>query len=409
MIGRDVKDDGPVPSGPAARVGQPRETRDAAALGAALLAWFDENRRDLPWRTDRTPYKVWVSEIMLQQTRVEAVVPYYYRFLAAFPTIDHLAAAPEADVLKVWEGLGYYSRARNLHKAAKEVRARYGGRLPPDAAELRTLPGIGAYTAGAIASIAFGEPTPAVDGNVLRVIARLVGVEDVITTAAARRRIEEQVAAMMPAERPGDMTEALMELGALVCLPRNPSCGRCPWRGDCVALAEGLVEELPRRPVRTPPKIVRGAVAVVESGGGATPPFVFVRRRPAEGLLAGMWEFPWVELGSEGAGSDRGHPPDGVQGLLAEECGLPLQIVRRLPPVRHVFSHLEWRLDVFFCTLRDAGLTGLMRAGPPGEGASTVEERGLWVEEEQLSQLPFGRAHRRIADAWLGVVEEGRG
>lgn len=382
------------------------------ALGRQLIDWFAVHRRPLPWREDRDPYRVWISEIMLQQTRVDTVIPYYERFLAAFPTVDALAAASETDVLKLWEGLGYYSRARNLHRAAKEIVARFDGRLPPTVEELLTLPGIGRYTAGAIASIAFDQPVAAVDGNVLRVVARLLGITEVITKAAVQRRVAEQVVAMMPPGEAAAMTEALMELGALVCLPRNPLCARCPWRDDCLAQAQGIAEQLPVRPRRTPPRIVNGAVAVVHkalspaclafsSSGPEVPGFagvVLIARRPEEGLLAGMWEFPWVEVDKASASKDVAKLAEFVCDMLRRRFGIEARVVGRLPSVRHVFSHLEWRLNVFVC---EAVPDRAKESTSPEDGLVVDGAKVKWVSPVQLEQLPFGRAHRRIAEAFM--------
>lgn len=365
-------------------------------LGADLLEWFAVHRRDLPWRVDRNPYRVWVSEIMLQQTRVDTVIPYYNRFLEAFPTVAALAAASEAEVLKLWEGLGYYSRARNLHRGAQEVVSQFEGELPRTVTALRTLPGIGRYTAGAIASIAFNEPVPAVDGNVLRVIARVAGITDLITKAATQRRVEAYVEQMIPPGRAALMTEALMELGALVCLPRTPACSRCPWQTKCVANAQGIADDLPNRPSRTPPRIVTGAVAVV-----ANDESVLVTQRPAEGLLAGLWEFPWIETPNVDDVSATGADAevDQLRNALRDHFGVHVRIVRQLMPVRHVFSHLEWRLNVYECQLVNG-------ASDPKHPSTTPTK---WVTKARLEQLPFGRAHRRIATAWLkGSKEEGQ-
>lgn len=365
-------------------------------LGFRLLDWFAANRRDLPWRANRDPYRIWISEIMLQQTRVDTVVPYYERFMQTFPTVDALAAASETDVLALWEGLGYYSRARNLHKAAQEIVTRFDGELPETIEQLRTLPGIGPYTAAAIVSIAFNEPAAAVDGNVLRVIARLAGITDTITRAPAKRKVEQEVLAMIPPDHAALMTEALMELGALVCLPRNPACDRCPWQDDCIAKTEGMTDDLPVRAERTPPRIVEGVVAVVANGDR-----LLVRRRPPEGLLAGMWEFPWIETGTSREGTDGGERSERefereLLNMLHDRYSLRARITGQLSAVRHVFSHLEWHLTVFEC---DVEPTDRRISGPDGK----------WVNVRRLEQLPFGRAHRRIADEWLAGGADGGG
>lgn len=217
-------------------------------IATLLLAWYDASKRILPWRDVHNPYGTWVSEVMLQQTRVETVIPYYHRFMAQFPTVHALAEAPEEAVLKCWEGLGYYSRARNLQAGARQVMAAYGGELPHQVEELLKIKGIGAYTAGAIASIAYGEPAPAVDGNVLRVLSRLQDIRENVAMPSAKRQIEQSVRALIPSERPGDFNQALMDLGARICTPGTPDCASCPLQGLCQGLASGVPEELPVLP-----------------------------------------------------------------------------------------------------------------------------------------------------------------
>ncbi|MFO7265272.1 MAG: A/G-specific adenine glycosylase [Limnochordales bacterium] len=367
---------------------------DPRELGRRLVDWFEAHKRDLPWRRDRDPYRVWVSEVMLQQTRVETVVSRYDSFLRRFPTVEQLAAAAEEDVLKEWEGLGYYSRARNLWLAAREVMARYGGQLPQHPDELAKLPGIGRYTAAAIASIAFNYPSPAVDGNVLRVLARLYGIAEPVTQGAVQRRIEELAAAMMPAEQAGRFTEALMELGALVCTPGRPDCGRCPWADACVARAEGAAEALPVRPKKQPGRVVHGAVAVaVAQGTGGEVPRLLVVRRPEGGLLAGLWEFPWLELPADVSDEEAAAR---LRQRLQELYGVAARPAGRLQDVTHVFSHLTWRLRVFEYAV-DAGAGG-------GRGPETGGAAWRWATADELDALPFGRAHRRIAGAWRALA-----
>ena len=292
---------------------------DAAAFRAALLAHFDAGRRALPWRIGRTPYRVMVSEFMLQQTRVETVVPYYERWMRRFPDWDALADAKVDDVILQWKGLGYYSRARNLHRAARLVRERYGGRLPADPGELRTLPGVGEYTAGAVASIAFGRAVPAVDGNVRRVLARVLDRAD-----PSQALLRREAARLVDPDRPGDFNEAMMELGATVCTPRAPRCAECPVARWCRARMAGTVGERPGRVGRR--KGVRReeyAVTVMVDEAGRT----LLVRRPPEGLLAGMWEFPAVRVGGGEGGRTEAAP-----GLGAAES---------LPAVHHAFTHLR--------------------------------------------------------------------
>jgi len=253
---------------------------------AALLAWFDASARVLPWREDRDPYRIWISEIMLQQTQVRQVLPYYERFLARFPDIPSLAAAPLDAVLKAWEGMGYYARARNLHRAAGEIMARYGGRFPQERDVVLGLPGVGVYTAAAILSIAFGRPEVVVDGNVVRVIARLTAMAEE-ARGAGRRRIEGMAAAFFDPGRPGDFNEAMMELGAVICTPRAPVCALCPVAACCAALKEGAPERYPvKSPRRAKPHHQIAAALIWQEGR------LLIARRPEKGLLGGLWEFP---------------------------------------------------------------------------------------------------------------------
>ena len=257
-----------------------------AELQTVLLQWFAQNQRSLPFRTDPSPYHVWLSEIMLQQTRVSAALPYYERFLAALPDIPALAACEEEKLHKLWEGLGYYSRVRNLQKAARIVCEQYGGQLPADYDALRALPGIGDYTAGAVASISFGIPVPAVDGNVLRVFSRLYNDPGVITEPAVKRAFTARVMEHQPPEKAGDYNQALMELGALVCVPNGaPLCGQCPLAEVCLARAAGTTAQLPQKAKPKPRKVLPVTVALVESPAG-----FLVQQRPAKGLLAGLWQ-----------------------------------------------------------------------------------------------------------------------
>ena len=303
-------------------------------ISPALLEWFYKNRRSLPFREDPTPYHVWRSEVMLQQTRVSAVLPYYYRFLEALPDIPALAACEEERLHKLWEGLGYYSRVRNLQKAAKLVCAQYGGQLPADYAALLALPGIGEYTAGAIASISFGLPVPAVDGNVLRVFSRLYNDPGVITEPAVKKAFTARVMEHQPPEKAGDYNQALMELGALVCVPNGaPLCGQCPLAEVCRARAAGTTAQLPQKAKPKPRKIVPVTLALVESPAG-----FLVQQRPQKGLLAGLWQpVLWEDehlLQAE---------------VLARLAALGLDTgtaaPAALPAAKHIFTHIEWLMS----------------------------------------------------------------
>ena len=298
-------------------------------ISPALLEWFYKNRRSLPFREDPTPYHVWLSEVMLQQTRVSAVLPYYYRFLEALPDIPALAACEEERLHKLWEGLGYYSRVRNLQKAAKLVCAQYGGQLPADYAALRALPGIGEYTAGAIASISFGLPVPAVDGNVLRVFARLYNDDADVMTPAAKRLFTQRVLDQMPKATPGPYNEALMELGALVCIPGTPHCEECPLADLCRGYAAGRADQLPVKPAPKAKGKVPVTVALIESEQG-----LLLQRRPARGLLAGLWQ---------PAAWEKALTRDELTAALAG-IGVQAALDESLPPAKHVFTHKIWEL-----------------------------------------------------------------
>lgn len=360
-----------------------------------LLGWYDRERRDLPWRRTRDPYSIWVSEAMLQQTRVETVIPYYQRFVGQFPTVGSLAEAPEDRVLKAWEGLGYYSRARRLRSAAREVEARYGGRVPDDPEAFGALPGVGSYTTGAVLSIAFNRPLPAVDGNVMRVLSRLLLIRENTGLPAVRRGFEGLAAGLIPKERAGDFNQALMELGALVCLPRSPRCEACPVAGLCRARETGEQEALPVKDAARAPREVRLVAAAI-----LWQDRLLVRQRPDQGLLAGLWEFPNWPL-------EPGEMPQAAlqRGLAA--LGLPPLPGEPLPPVSHAFSHLRWELQPFLCRLDVAAPASpaspaaapATPAAPAPAAAALAERRaeGRWVTPNGLSDLALPRPMARIA------------
>jgi len=318
------------------------------AAAAALLAWYDRHRRRLPWRAlpgeAADPYAVWLSEIMLQQTTVKAVAPYYLKFLADWPTVRDLAAARLDDVLKAWAGLGYYARARNLHACARAVVERHGGEFPDDEGLLRALPGIGPYTAAAIAAIAFGRRATPVDGNIERVLARLHAVDDVLP--AARSRIRALAAALTPATRAGDFAQGLMDLGATICTPATPVCALCPWSGACAARRLGSPEAFPRKAAKRPGRLRRGAAFWVARADGS----VLVRTRPPKGLLGGMTEVPtsaWTHDFDDSRATDQAPRLPGRRLRW-----------RRLPGVvTHVFTHFPLELVVY--------ATGLPAGAPP--------------------------------------------
>ena len=308
-------------------------------IASTLLSWYDEDHRDLPWRRSPTPWGVWVSEIMAQQTRVESVIPYWTRFMARYPTPGELAAAPLDDLLALWAGLGYYARARNLHKGAGQVVARHGGVIPDDPEAFAALAGVGRYTCGAVMSIAFGRQTPVVDGNVIRVLCRLDRVHEDPRAPATQRRLWSRAGALVPADRPGDFNQALMELGATVCTPKSPTCLLCPLQPVCAGLAHGEVESLPQKKkakARRQATLV-AALARDEAGG------IWLGRRPAEGLLGGLWELPMVALAEGDAPSPEALAPLGLAGVGAAKV------------ITHAFTHLEWTVHTYSATGRPAG------------------------------------------------------
>ena len=304
-------------------------------LPGALLPWYHQHKRDLPWRKDRQPYHIWVSEIMLQQTRVEAVKGYYTRFLTALPTISHLADADQELLNKLWEGLGYYSRVRNLQKAAKVIMTQHGGSFPTAHKDVLALPGIGDYTAGAICSIAFGQKTPAVDGNVLRVVARLQADHSPIDSPARKKQVQALLAEVYP-DNAGDFTQALMELGATICGPnRAPDCENCPCREFCVGFSENVAAQLPIKTPKKDRRIEEKTVYILRCGEE----YALVKR-PDTGLLAGLWQFP------ETAGILDVHE-------AVEQLKLPVRQVYRQLDKRHIFTHIEWEMRGFYLEISE--------------------------------------------------------
>lgn len=304
-----------------------------AAMVTPLCLWYNNNKRVLPWREDKDPYRVWVSEIMLQQTRVEAALPYYLRFLKALPTVEELASAPMEQLMKLWEGLGYYSRVRNMQKAAQVITDQYGGRFPADVKALESLPGIGDYTAGAVGSIAFGLPTPAVDGNVLRVLARLCCDDADIMLPQTKKRVKTALSAVYPlAENCSDLTQAIMELGALVCIPGVPKCSSCPLQSLCQAKLQGKEQDLPVRNTKKEKKLIERTVFLLVHEGK-----VAIQKRPPTGVLADMWEFPTVE---------KYITDDAIPKVMEKWC--ISGAVRPFIHSRHVFTHLVWEMNSYY-------------------------------------------------------------
>ena len=327
-------------------------------IAQPLLHWFWANHRVLPFRSDPTPYHVWVSEIMLQQTRVAAAVPYYERFVQALPDIPALAACEEERLLKLWEGLGYYSRVRNLQKAAQIVCEQYGGQLPGDLAALKKLPGIGDYTAGAIASIGFGIPAPAVDGNVLRVFARLYNDEGDIMQPAVKAATTQKVMAQQPAEAPGDFNQALMELGALVCTPGQPDCAACPLQALCLGRQSGNPARLPQKAPKKARKKCELTLCLAQDAAGRW----LLQKRGEQGVLAGLWQPP--VLAEEAL--------DEKKALAAAQKLLPAAVLLKEKPLKakHIFTHLEWHMTAYVMAVP---------CTPPPEGC-------VWASPAQLEQ-----------------------
>lgn len=365
------------PSASAAQVSAPD-----AALVSALLAWYRARKRDLPWRRTSDPYRIWVAEIMLQQTQVSAVIPYYERFLAQFPTVKALADANLDQVLALWQGLGYYARARSLHAAARLVRDHFQGAVPADPAALRRLPGVGDYTAGAILSIAYDQREPTLDGNVVRVFCRLLDEERDPRLAPVRKRLRFYAVALLPSDRPGDLNQALMELGATVCLPRIPHCADCPLALFCRAREHGTQTARPVPRSRGPIPQREAAAAFIESQGG-----VLLARRVPEGLLGGLWELPGGELSA---------PESHAQALtrhLAEGLGVVAEVGPQLASVRHAYTHFRVIVRVYRCQI-----SGVPRPAQPWDACHwlTPEERGAYgltgVSAKALARLPWAGA-----------------
>jgi A/G-specific adenine glycosylase len=338
-----------------------------------LLTWYDRHRRDLPWRAKpgetADPYRVWLSEIMLQQTTVQAVKPYYARFLSLFPTVEALAKAPSDAVMQAWAGLGYYSRARNLHACARIIAEAHAGRFPDQEAGLLALPGIGAYTAAAIAAIAFNRPATVVDGNVERVITRLHTIEEPLP--AAKPRIRAATAALVPDDRPGDFAQAMMDLGATICTPKRPACALCPWSPLCVARKAGTQDSYPRKIPKAEKPMRFGAAFVLIDLNGA----VFVRTRPPRGLLGGMSEVPTT-------------PWSAYFDRSCWQEHAPIQAAWRkvMTPIDHVFTHFPLRLDVYVIRLTQK------RPALPG---------GRWVEPHDIETEAFPTLFRKVVMAGL--------
>ena len=356
-------------------VGDRLPSFDILALRSGLLEWYSIQGRDLPWRRSRDPYAIWVSEIMLQQTQVKTVIPYYDRWLAQFPTLQTLASADQQQVLKLWQGLGYYARARNLHRAAQDIVSQHHGIFPTDLPTAVSLPGIGRTTAGGILSAAFDQPTPILDGNVKRVLARLVALS--VPTSKAIAQLWQLSIALLDPAHPRDFNQAWMDLGATVCLPRSPLCDRCPWQLHCCAYHQGIQTEIPMTETRAPiPRKMIG-VAVIWNDAGQ----ILIDRRKPDGLLGGMWEFPGgkVELGET--------IPACIQREIQEELGIEIEVGDRLIIIDHTYSHFHVTLNVHHCKHLS------------GEPQPLQCDEIRWVELADLDSYPFPKANLQIIEA----------
>ena len=353
-----------------------------APFADELLRWYRQNRADFPWRRQATPYLVWLSEIMLQQTQVETVIPYFQRFLTEFPTVEALAAAHLDDVLKLWEGLGYYSRARNLHRAAGIIVERYDGRIPSDVDELINLPGVGRYTAGAIGSIAFNQSVPLLDGNVMRVFTRLLDMDSDISLHATREELWSLAAEWVTDNDPGEYNQALMELGQKVCRPQKPDCGVCPLRMRCRAYAAGTQEDRPVKPARGAIPHYDVSAGLIRDEAGR----LLIAQRPLEGLLGGLWEFPGGKREAD----------ETLQACLArelrEELAIEVEIGDLFTKVDHAFTHFKITLHAFECRY--------LGAIAPYEEPQALEAMAwAWVSETDVDAYSFGKADRLVIAA----------
>jgi A/G-specific adenine glycosylase len=357
-------------------------------FSSRLLGWFLRYQRSLPWRESKDPYRIWVSEVMLQQTRVDTVIPYYHRFMEKFPSIDALADAPEEEVLKAWEGLGYYSRARNLQTAVREVKELYGGVVPDQPEEIASLRGVGPYTAGAILSIAYNKPEPAVDGNVMRVLSRFFLIEEDIMKPGTRKVMELLVRQLIPEGNAGDFNQALMELGALICTPKSPGCLTCPVMEQCAGRIAGQELELPIKKKAKPARDEYRAALLIE-GTGDNRGKIRIRQRPETGLLAKMWELPHVMLPVGMVDNDEENVKFIHDRRIAEGLN-SLLTLEPLMDIEHIFSHIRWHMRVYRCREE------LM------ELPSADHRNYSWLAEGDRALFAFPNVFVRIMDEYWG-------
>lgn len=367
-----------------------------------LLAWYMENKRDLPWRRHRNPYYIWISEIMLQQTRVDTVIPYFQRFIERFPTVEDLADAPEEDVLKCWEGLGYYSRARNIQAAAKQVKELYAGQVPSNKEQVSALKGIGPYTTGAILSIAYNQAQPAVDGNVMRVLSRYFLIEEDIAKASTRPLMEALAVKLIPEGEASHFNQALMELGALVCTPKSPHCMTCPVMEHCQGRIAGKEDVLPIKTKSKPPRPEHRVVALIE-GAGPNKGKILIRQRAESGLLARMWELPHLlsPVSRGGCLSDATAMELLEAELLAE--GIQGRVLEHVTDIEHIFSHIRWKLQVYRCQEEEHLLVADQREsyGVNGSLALAGGESYRWLSAEEMDRYAFPNVFLKLINAYF--------
>ncbi|MDA3973516.1 A/G-specific adenine glycosylase [Enterococcus thailandicus] len=374
-------------------------TKQTKEFQEEFVTWYEREKRNLPWRYNRDPYRIWISEIMLQQTRVDTVIDYFYRFMEWFPTIEELANAPEEKLLKAWEGLGYYSRARNIQAAAKQIMSEFGGEMPQTVAEISSLKGIGPYTTGAIASIAFDLPEPAIDGNVMRVVSRLFCIEEDIAKASTRKVFDEAVRSIIDEEHPGEFNQAFMDLGSAICTPTSPKCEICPIQSFCLANKRGIQTNFPVKTKKAKPKDVYYVAAAIQDQAGS----FYLEKRTSQKLLADMWTFPLVEVTLERYqelqqewASVVDNQPNLFDELLVAEKQIDLPFAhqetviwqkRHLGEVVHVFSHLKWHVLLFYG-----------RATSRTNQLLPETEAALWTDEATFAQFVFPKVQMKLVE-----------